>query len=327
LLIVVWRVTEVCDLGCDFCAYSRMLPRSRAVANPDDVLRFGAVLGDYSAKFGRAVLVSWLGGEPLRWKPAFDVSRVFRVEFGLRVSATTNGTALESESVRRCVAEDFDPLTVSVDGVGPGHDRWRRTTGLYAQLEKNVRRLGELKLERGRSPRLRVNTILMRDNIHDFESLCRAVAGWGADELTFNALGGRDRPEFYAEHCLRPEDVAQFRQSLPGVRERMARLGLTILGSERYLDRLEAFARGEALPVADCRPGQTFLFVDERGMVSPCSYTVEGYGAPLDELRTADDVHRLPERFAASRRAMLAPCFDCPSTQVFGKFAHCETAK
>jgi MoaA/NifB/PqqE/SkfB family radical SAM enzyme len=324
-LVVVWRVTEVCDLACPFCAYSAELRRPRASADRGEVIRFGALLGEHAQTCGRAGLVSWLGGEPLLWKPIWDVSHVFKNQFGLRIGVTTNGTRLDSEGTRRTILEDFDEVTVSVDGVGPDHDRRRGMAGLYARLEKNVRWLKEHKIASGRGPRLRVNTVLMRDTIHAFESLCVAVAGWGVEELTFNALGGRDRPEFFPDHSLRPKQIESFCAELPRIRERVAPLGLNILGSERYLSRLLASAHHHQLPITDCQPGQKFLFVDECGYLAPCSFTTQGYGVHLSEIRSVSDLQSLPARFAERRRATtLTPCYDCHSTQVFGKFANSE---
>ena len=46
-LIIVWRITEICDLACPFCAYGRHFKnRQYAAANPGDVLRFGALADD-----------------------------------------------------------------------------------------------------------------------------------------------------------------------------------------------------------------------------------------------------------------------------------------
>jgi len=320
-LVIVWRVTEYCDLGCHFCAYSRHLRRPRRMADPDQVLAFGERLGAYAALYSRDVLVSWLGGEPLRWPPVFDLSRTFKRQFNLRVSATTNGTALTSPAVRQHIIEDFDQLTLSLDGLGAVHDQLRDAPGLYDQLRVNVASLRELRARLGRGPRLRVNTILMRDNIHAFEDLCRTLAEWGVEELTFNALGGRDRPEFYPAHSLLPEQIEPFRQALPGIRERLARLGLAIYGGEGYLQRIDSAARGVRIPVHDCQPGRQFLFIDERGFISPCSFTTRGYGVHLSEIRTSRDLHHLPARFTEHKqKEVLAACLDCPSTQVFGKF-------
>ena len=104
-LVLDWRTTEGCDLACPFCACSRDLRRPRAAANPDGVLRFGALLGEYARAYRRSILVSWLGREPLLWKPLLGLSHTFKHEVGLRVSVTTNGTALDSEPVRRRIVE------------------------------------------------------------------------------------------------------------------------------------------------------------------------------------------------------------------------------
>jgi len=321
-LVVVWRITEACDLGCHFCAYSRRLRRPRATADPKQVLAFGELLSEHARVDSREVLVSWLGGEPLHWPPVWELSSVFAHAFGLRVGVTTNGAALKSAEARQRLVDDFAEVTLSLDGLGAVHDELRAAPGLFEQLRASVKSLRDLRTRLGRGPRLRVNTILMRDNVRAFEDLCREAAGWGVEELTFNALGGRDRPEFFPDHSLRPQDVEWFRQALPGIRTRMAELGLRILGSERYLGRLEATVRHHVLPIADCRPGQQFLFVDERGLVSPCSYTTHGYGVHLSELRTVNAVRELPQRLAQKRRAQpLGVCQDCPSTQVFGKFS------
>ena len=321
-LVIVWRVTEACDLGCGFCAYDRHLRRSRSHADPEQVLAFGALLSQYAAQHPRDVLVSWLGGEPLRWPPLFNLSHAFKHDYHLRVSATTNGTALNSPIVRQKVAEDFDELTISIDGLGVAHDSLRDAPGLFAQLRAGIAALRELKARRNSGPRLRVNTILLRDNIHAFADLCHILADWGIEELTFNALGGRDRPEFYPDHGLLPEQLTEFRAALPAVRATLALRGLNLLGSDAYLDRLSASTLNSQFPITDCHPGQQFLFIDEHGFLSPCSYTTHGYGIHLSELRSPEDLHRLPALFAQRQsRQRLAPCYDCPSTQVFGKFS------
>jgi MoaA/NifB/PqqE/SkfB family radical SAM enzyme len=319
-LVVLWRISEACDLPCPFCAYSRKLQRARQSVEAKQVLDFGRVLGEYASLTGREVMMSWLGGEPLLWKPLFNVGEIFRQEYSLRLSLTTNGTHLGDVRVREHLLANYDEITISLDGLGVQHDEYRQTPGLYAKVEANVRQL--VAARAGGRPRVRINTILMRGNIEMFEALCEAVAGWGVDEITFNALGGRDRPEYFPEHHLLPEQLEHFRQALPGIRARMAVHGLTILGNDSYLERLQASAANAYLTVEDCAPGQEFLFINEQGVVSPCSFTASEYGVPVHDLKTADDLQRLPLRFAQRRReALAAVCHDCPSTQVFGKFA------
>ena len=64
-MIVLWRVTEVCNLACGFCAYDRRVERSRNGADPEQVRRFARLLGLFHRRTGERVMLSWLGGEPL----------------------------------------------------------------------------------------------------------------------------------------------------------------------------------------------------------------------------------------------------------------------
>ena len=314
-LVVVWRINEACNLACGFCGYSREVVRPRASASAEQVRALGAEQAAYGRAQGRAVLVSWLGGEPFLWRPLLGISRDFKRELGLQVAVTTNGIALRSARVRRALCADFAQLTVSVDGLGAFHDAVRGRAGLFDELRANVMALSELKARMRTGPLMRVNTILMRDNVEQFEALCVALAGWGVEEVTFNALGGRDRPDFFARHRLLPAHAAWLREELPAIRARMARLGLSVCGSEGYSARIVQAIEGVPAPVADCEAGQRYLFVDERGRVAPCSFTLEEYG------QATEDIHALPGMFAARRREKrAAACANCVSTNVFGKF-------
>ncbi len=326
-LVVVWRVTETCDLSCWFCEYNRRLRRPRQAARREDVLAFGKVLAEYAAASQRPVLVSWLGGEPLTWAPLEAAGTRLHDELGLALGLTTNGWQLDRPGLIDHLAEMYAEITVSVDGLATAHDAGRGAAGLFEQLRAGVGGLREIKQRRGHGPKLRANTILMRSNLRSVEALCEELATWGIEDVTFNTLGGQPPGPYYAQEHLQPEDVAWLRGELPGMRQRLLAGGLRLLGSARYLGRVGDAAAGVPAPVADCHPGAEFLFVDPAGRVAPCSFTSGGYGVPSAQLRSAADLAQLPARFAAERRrALAAACHDCPSTQVSGKFEWAEAA-
>ncbi|MBL8266251.1 radical SAM protein [Steroidobacter sp.] len=320
-MIVLWRVTTHCNLGCAYCAYDRNLSLPRVDVDADSVVRLARLLAEYQLRTGDAVMISWLGGEPLLWKPLASISKLLSTELGLQLSATTNGTALKSATLRQMIVEHFAELTVSVDGPQPFHDHIRQWPGGFEQLRASVMKLRADTQHRERRLRLRVNTVLMAQNIHRFGELCEQLISWGIDEITFNQLGGNDRPEFHRTHRLQPADVEALAHELPKLRDRLLAHGVRLSGGAQYLHRFRASASGERLPVSSCHPGQKFLFVDEQGRVAPCSFTLTEYGVPVDELRSLDDLMGLSERYAGAleqRRSRW--CDDCPSTQVFEKF-------
>ena len=320
-LVVVWRVTEACDLSCWFCEYNRRLRRPRYVSRAEDVLQFGQVLADYRQSTQRSVLVSWLGGEPLVWPPLVEVGQRFQRDFGLMLGLTTNGWQLEKPGLIQHLAETYSEITISVDGLAAVHDDGRDAPGLFERLRAAIGNLHELKQRQAYGPRLRANTILMRSNLHSFEGLCCTLAQWGIEEVTFNALGGRPPGPHFQRERLQPDDLSWLQSTLPSLRQRLAAQGLRLLGTARYLRRLASSAAVEAAPVLDCHPAADFIFVDEQGRVAPCAFTRADYGLPIHEFQSGADVVQLPIRFAAARQSELAvPCRDCCSTQVFGKF-------
>ncbi len=321
-MIVLWRVTDRCNYACAFCAFDRRLPGMRRDADPALVRRFGAVLGEYARMTGERVLVSWLGGEPLLWEPWRETSRWLREQPGIAVSATTNGSTLHLPAVREGVLAVLSELTISVDGLAPFHEAIRGCPGGWARLREAVLAIVRAREAAGGTLKLRVNTVLMRDNLDGFRALGEELCDWGIDEITINQLGGRDRPEFFPSHRLRPCDVVALRALLPDLQARLAARGVRLCANPAYLDRIEASALGQSLPVADCAPGGRFLFVDEAGRVAPCAFTGAHWGVPVAELHDAAAVLALPTRFREARRSAPARvCDDCPSTQLHAKFA------
>jgi AdoMet-dependent heme synthase len=321
-MIVVWRVTENCNLRCRFCAFDRSVDRPRREADVSLILSFGRVLADYAQSTGEAVLVSWLGGEPLLWAPLKDLSATYHHQFGLKVSTTTNGSSLASKEMRDHLIEHYTDLTVSVDGVDATHDASRGWPGGYSEVRHGLRRLAEEKRRLGRGPRLGANVVLMRDNFAEFEPLCLELASWGVETVTFNQLGGNDRPEFYPDHRLLPDQADRLAEELPRLRAQLATKGLHLQGGREYLRRIQATTRGTKLPVGDCLPGKGFLFIDETGTVAPCSFSVGECGLPVEQIDSVETLCQLGRHFSGERRRKSPPaCGDCHSNEVFDKFA------
>ena len=321
-LVVVWRVTEHCNLSCPFCAYDRRLTRPRASADPGELRRIGRVLAEFQAQTGQPVLVSWLGGEPLLWEPLRDVTQEYVQDFGLRVSTTTNGTTLRSARVREHLIRSYAELTVSIDGLPEFHDALRGRRGLFAEVKDACRELVDEKRKAAAPLLLRANTVLMRQTVQTWPGLLDELASWSFDEISFNQLGGNDRPEFYPDHSLLPSQAEELIRAFPAQRERLQARNVQLCGSRGYLQRFAATAERRPIAIADCHPGERFLFIDQTGALSPCSFTSADYGLGTQAVSDWKHLQQLPLWFAEARAARRSRwCDDCHSTHVFAKFA------
>lgn len=328
-LVVVVRVTNQCALRCQFCAFSRDLPRATRHIESAVLMQLGEQLQVFKARTESPVLVSWLGGEPFQWPQWLELSQEFSNRLGLPLGVTTNGLALKSKLVRSQALELFRQITISIDGLEDHHDSLRQSQGLFQQLSQVVSLL--VRERNSQVTLLRVNTVLTRKNIASFPEFCTRMAEWGFDELTFNPLGGKDRPEFFPANRLLPEQIDWLKVQLPKLREDCEKLGMKICGSPAYLDRMSATSLGKPIPIADCRPGEIFLFVDELGRVSPCSFTIGEFDTVVRESPVVSST--IPSSSATFHLADLSlqfrtmranrcleACKDCHANHVFAKF-------
>lgn len=319
-MIILWRVTNRCNLSCAFCAYDKRLDIARLTADPAQVARMITLLGAWRAQTGQDVLLSWLGGEPLLWADRAQMDTLAR-QNGVGLSLTTNGTQLGSGAVRAQLIEHYKEITISIDGLASFHDPMRQWPGAFDKLAQSIPALSAERTQAGAALTLRANIVLMHGNIGMFEELCLLLAQWGVDEISFNQLGGRDRPEFYPHNRLQPSDVTYLARILPLLRARLAQYGTRLAGGSAYLARLADTVAGRPLPITRCHVAERFVFIDETGQIAPCSFTPDHFGQSVDQLRTPADFSALPHVLHTQQKQNPShDCADCPSTQQFSKF-------
>jgi sulfatase maturation enzyme AslB (radical SAM superfamily) len=316
--VIVIEVSTVCNLSCPFCAHDSRLRVKRHTIEHERLKAFIHAIGEFSMAKKESILISWLGGEPFINKSILPLTEELIANYPLFFSATTNGTKLSDPVIRDHIKRCYAELTVSVDGFASFHDKMRGRAGLFEEVSNCVRLLAR----EAPDLKIRINTVLMRQNFDMFPELCIEFASWGIKEITFNQLGGRDRPEFYPENRLLGEQVAKLPEYVSCIEKSISNTQAKLIFSESYFRRILATARGEKLPILDCKPGSYYMFVNAQGKISPCSFTTDEYGEDISSIQVPADFEKLPLIFhqkKAGRQAYY--CHDCPCTNVHGKFS------
>ncbi|MDO8330586.1 MAG: radical SAM protein [Fluviicoccus sp.] len=316
--VIVIETTTRCNLSCGFCAHDNRLALARRTHSADSLRQLVQVIGEHALNSGERILLSWLGGEPFLLKFLFGITEHARRKYPLSFSATTNGTRLHEAAIRRHIVEHYAEITVSVDGQADFHDRMRGRIGLFDSLRRGVQQLAQ----EAPDLKIRVNTVLMRENFAGFPELCHELAGWGVSEITVNPLGGRDRPEFFPGNRLTPDLADQLPDMVDSIRAALSHKTTQLIFTEGYLKRIQASVRDIRLPIGDCRPGAGYLFVSASGTISPCAFTAGEYGIAMESVLTPAAFAVLPDAFRSMRQSLRAQaCGDCPCTNVHGKFS------
>ncbi len=131
--VVIWNLIRRCNLNCKHCyALSADTDFSGELGTREVM----AVLDDLKAYGVPALILS--GGEPLLRPDLFEITRRAK-QLGFYVGLSTNGTLIDEINVDRVAAAGYDYVGISLDGIGPTHDAFRRRDGAYDASLKAAR--------------------------------------------------------------------------------------------------------------------------------------------------------------------------------------------
>jgi radical SAM protein len=152
--IVVWEVTQACDLACLHCRAEARNWRDPCELSTEE----GFALLDEVRKFGRVLFVL-SGGDPLYRSDIYEFIR-YGTEIGLRMTMTPSGTKLvRKEMVQRMKDDGLARLAVSLDGHDrASHDGFRGVSGSFDWTINCIRWAREVGLE------VQINTTVTRYN-------------------------------------------------------------------------------------------------------------------------------------------------------------------
>lgn len=220
-------ITSRCNADCVTCLWKEPEDAKTDELSLDETKKLYSDAG--AAGFGALVL--W-GGEPLL-RP--DVGPMLQAaqEARMRTTVITNGWALEERAPD--IGPYTDRLMVSVDTIGDSHDESRRLKGLFARLDRGIRRI------RREHPNVFVivNVVLSRLNLGRLEE----IADYGKETANLISFQAMNENEY--GHVERPIDGDSLRLTLEEERD-VAKLLVDLKGrgyplgvSQAYLKMIE----------------------------------------------------------------------------------------
>ena len=270
--LVIWEVTQACDLACIHCRASAISCRHPQELSAEE----GFALLRIIKSFGEPLMV-FTGGDPLK-RPDLRQLLRFSVSLGLRTTVTPSATPLlTEEAVRMIQSCGVSRMAISLDGPDAySHDGFRRTPGSFAtslHALESARRIG---LE------TQVNTTATRHNVNDLARIAEKVAEVGARlwSVFFLIVTGRAS----REDDLEPqeyEDVFRFLYEL----SKVAPFDIKTTEAQHYrryvAQRRKAegaacngkTARPDIIPrQAGINDGKGFVFISHTGEIYPSGF-------------------------------------------------------
>ena len=174
--VVIWNLVRRCNLACMHC-YS--ISADVDFAGELSTQEVFSVLHDLKTFRVPALILS--GGEPLLRKDLFEIAERAK-SMGFYTALSTNGTLIDLPLAMRIRDAGLDYVGISLDGLEPTHDKFRRKAGAFAKSLRALRLLREMGVKVG------VRFTLTRDNAADFEPLLDLVEAERIPRFYFSHL-------------------------------------------------------------------------------------------------------------------------------------------
>jgi len=130
--LVVWQLTNICNLRCKHCyasASSQVMPDELTTDEAKNLI-------DELARTG-VVAIAFSGGEPLMRKDFFELA-TYAKEKDFYVSVATNGTLIKPKIARK-LKECVNYVEISLDGMKETHESFRGIPGIFNKTLKGIK--------------------------------------------------------------------------------------------------------------------------------------------------------------------------------------------
>jgi MoaA/NifB/PqqE/SkfB family radical SAM enzyme len=278
-LVIVWNVTNKCNLRCRYCYQSAGVRKTDELSFEEKIDLIDQMV-DINVGF-----VAFSGGEPLMEPRFFDL--LSYASSYLHTSVATNGTLEEDgEYVRRLADSGAKNVFVSLDGATAGSHDFIRGRGSFNRTLSGVRNLvSQDGLKTG------INMVVTRRNLREVPRVLDLALRLGVNSFShYNFIpAGRGKDDFALD--LTAEEREDLMNLLYDWHARRKQTGLNIISTSPTFARvIHQRSRGKGAGVfhlttddaseldgiveyaGGCGAGRVYAAVQPNGLVSPCVF-------------------------------------------------------
>ncbi|WP_276623842.1 radical SAM/SPASM domain-containing protein [Syntrophomonas wolfei] len=315
--LVVWNVTNRCNLRCKHCYIEAEDRKYQDELSTEEARE---MINDLAAMKVPVLLFS--GGEPLIRQDIYELGQM-AAEKGLRPVISTNGTLIDDAVARKIKKAGFQYVGISIDGAPATHDEFRNHPGAFADALRGIRACLNNGVKTG------IRFTVNKYNQDDLPEIFEIIEREGIPRFCMYHLvyAGRGR-----EMADMDTSIGEKRDILELVSRKTVELyekgvEVEILTTDNHADGIfllnhikeQQPERQEEIEQllqmhGGCSAGTKFANIDPRGNVHPCQFW-QDYSVgnirekPFSEIWTSDD--ELMIKLREKDKHVKGKCGDC----------------
>ena len=242
---VIWEITHNCNYGCSYCIFSCTKKRVEGELSTEECFH---VIDELVRNGFKHLKVT--GGEPFIRKDIIEILK-YASKY-MVVDISTNASLLSEDLVNKLNKINLKMIHVSLDGNKEEHDSVR---GINT-YERTIRGLEYLKKSKNK---VRIGTVIHKNNEDDLEDIVKLSKEYG-DEIIFSIMEPVEGQDKSLVKTRSNEELIENINSL----------------KNKYKDVIvNCNFDSQPVFVKRCPGGDKFLYINNKGFVSPCTWVYE----------------------------------------------------
>lgn len=250
---VLWQLTNVCNYNCRYCIFSSGPERIEGELSFEEICRILAELKQANFRS-----IKFTGGEPFARKDLISILERAH-QLNLQFDLSTNASLIDKRRAIALAKTDPEMVHVSLDGGDEETHDSIRGGGTFKKTLAGILNLTHAGMK------LRIGCVVFRNNETKLDSIVGLCHTLGANEVIFSRMQPLGELRGNNALCATRSDA-----SLNIEVEALAstwRNKIKVSGNFQVAASYERPAR--------CPGGERFLFIDNLGFLSPCTWALE----------------------------------------------------
>lgn len=242
------EITNSCNMRCKHCM-NWSVENSNEGFEKEKILKLIEELHENNTE---EIYIS--GGEPLLY-PYIDDVILYANSLGIKVTLATN--ALEISNHLETIKKGVQLVSISLDGIGETHDKFRGVTGAFDNCVKMFKLLKE------NNVKTRISAMIWKENIKELEEMIFLAKSCGVSKVNLAFLIPEGRAKTDDTIKLPIEKYRKMVDVVAKLREKYKSEDFDIEIRRNNILNEDSI---------DCPGGRNLIHINVNGKVSPCSW-------------------------------------------------------
>lgn len=249
---VLWEITNTCNYHCSYCIFSSEAKKYKNELTTEEVKQTIKELKENNFTY-----IKFTGGEPFTRDDMTEILE-YASNLGFDMDISTNASLITDEIAKKLKNIDFPMIHVSLDGNDKYSHEYVRGENTFERTLRGIKHLTNNNIY------TRIGTVIYKQNEDRLEEIVKLAIELKANEIIFSFMEAVGR--------LAENETIISKRTINSVKEEIEKIEL------KYKEQIQikySFTENKVAMSEGCCPAvNKFLYINNLGQVSPCTWVV-----------------------------------------------------